>query len=398
MTKGYAWRSVNAGKARVSEALKGKKTAIVFDTETTGIPGGRIREEDIKIIQFSAILYDLSASDGAVSLAPRDYLNLYINPEELIDKNIETLTGITNEMLGNAETEEKAVWKIRKFMEQSDLWIGYNTAYDIKRLQGMGIRTKTEISLPAPAGTGPFTEKSLPQNAPVFIDVLEIARDIVDPEAVTAYKKKEGISGQKMYKLDILVPMLLPGFEASFHNSLDDVQSTAKLFEFLYPEYMKLNMPCGNKKLAVKKFSFKSANPHAYMKNRRLIIYTEPVVKSPGVFAEDCGIYWDVPNSCFSCRTKTKQDPVDFKKLFLETDLEDLERQVLALADAQRYRGTNEFARLSMDNIVYEAEKRWRTTSEGKRIMNQVSRLGKEKRKEKKLAKEAEEFAEIELD
>ena len=117
-----------------------------------------------------------------------------------------------------------------------------------------------------------------------------------------------------------------------------------------------------------------------------------------GLFAEDCGIYWDVPNSCFSCRTKTKQDTVDFKKLFLETDLQDLEDQILSIAASQGYRGTNEFTRLSMDNIVYEAEKRWRTTSEGKRIMGQIARLGKEKRKDEKLAKETEQFADIELD
>lgn len=389
MTKGYTWRSVNHNKREVIRTLKGKKSAIFFDTESTGIAKNGILEDDIKIIQFSGILYDISyKSDGSIQLIEKETLNLYINPEELVSETVSKLTGITNEMLVNAEIEAKVAWKIVRFMEKSDLWVAFNTPYDLKRLQGMKKRTGLDFVLPDDDNPA----------APTWLDVLQIARDTVNPDTIISYKKARGDKSTKMYKLDILTPMLIPDFHDKMHDSMNDVRATALLFELLYPTYMELDMPCGDRKLKVRRFTFRSSNARAYMKNRRIIVYTSPEDASDGAYAEDCGIYWDVSNSCWSCKTKAKGDNRNFKHIFTETDLQDLEDQVLSLAKKQGYTDTNEFNILSMDTLVYEAERRWKETKEGKMIMKQVTSLNRDKRVNVRLETQAQKFAAITVD
>lgn len=363
MIKDCVFRNIKKRQDECNFLLKGKENAIVFDTETTGIVkrGNGVKEEDIKIIQFSAILYDLSWEDDThVHFEQKDYLNFYINPEELISQVVSDLTGITNEMVANADTENVAAEKIAKFMSRSNLWIAYNTPYDLKRLQVMAERTGVDIPLPGKT------------DGLVAFDLLPITRDTVDPEAIAAFKKENKIK-KGMYKLDILTPMLLPDFKASFHNSLDDVRSTAALMEFIYPEFMSLKSENGTVKFNVYKFSYGIGNIYSPHKSRRIIVYVKKENMDSETLAEDCGVYWDVDASVWSCKA-------EMKKMFKHIDIADLERQVLELAEREGYTDTNEYITLSMDTIPYEAAYRWSKTSSGKNFADRLKKTGQIKK------------------
>lgn len=384
MIKGYKWRNSNERRDTLLKTLENKITAIFFDTETTGIANEStgLTEDEIKIIQFSGILYDISYEQNKICLKQKESLNIYINPEERLSPEVIALTGITNEMLGSADRENVAAWKIARFMKKSNLWIAYNTPYDIKRLQGMRKRTGIDLILPNEGDLSPET-----------YDVLPMARDLIDPEAIQEYKKANKISKRGTYKLELLTPMLLPSFKASFHNSLDDVKSTAMLFEYLYPEYTNMNTHTGTKKLTVKKFSYDIASPYNMMKTRRIVIYTEPIEANSKAFAEKCGIYWDVTGSVWSCESDK-----DSKNLFKEVDLADLENQVLKLAKAQGYIKTNEYEILSMDTIHIESSKRWAATQNGKYKLAQVKRIAKERKLNVKNSELEKLFSDIQID
>lgn len=367
MIKEYKWRNINIRKKDLLDLLKGKENLIVFDTETTGLANEEldIKEDDIKIIQFSGILYDIEYDDNLeLHLQMKDYLNLYINPEELLSIEVSKLTGITNEMLAQADSEKAAAWKIARFMKKSNFWLAYNIPYDLKRLQGLRKRTGELFSLP---GENSFS--------PDIYDVLTLTRDVIDPDAITQYKKEYGIKRKGTYKLDLLTPMLLPEFSLSFHNSLDDVRATALLFEKLLPEYLKIDMKTGTQKLIVKKFSYDVASPYNLMKTRRIVLYTEPKDTSDGAFAEKCSIYWDVSGSVWSCENNKTA-----KNLFYETDLADIERQVLELAKNEGYIKTNEYEVLNMDTLYIEASKRWEKTPSGKKKLSLSKKIEKERK------------------
>lgn len=384
MIKGFKWRNIDKRKDDLLRILDGKETAIFFDTETTGIADEEkgITEDEIKIIQFSGILYDIERKENEIHLKQKETLNIYINPGELLSEEVIELTGITNEMLFSADSENIAAWKVSSFMKKSNLWIAYNTAYDIKRLQGLRKRTNIDFLLP---GEGDF--------APDSYDVLPMARDMVDPSSIADFKKKNNMKRRGMYKLDILTPMLIPDFKASFHNSLDDVKSTALLFEFLYPEYIKTEIPTGTEKIKVKKFAYDIASPYNMMNTRRIVVYAEPKDKSDGSFAEKIGIYWDVSGSVWSCEANKES-----KALFQSVDLSDVERQIIELAKDQGYVGTNEFRVLDMDTLHIEASKRWGKTAAGKRKLKLVKKISEERKLTVKGNELEKLFEDIEID
>lgn len=394
MIKGFKWRDVKTRQEELLKILDGKTSAIVFDTETTGLADEKkgITEDDIKIIQFSGILYDIKRDGNRIKLEQKETLNLYINPGELLPREVVELTGITNEILASADLEELAIWKISRFMSKSNLWIAYNTPYDIKRLQGLRKRTERAVRLSSKEPMN-FLLPGEGQGSPITYDVLPMVRDLVDPESIKEYKSQNGIKRKGFYKLDILTPMLLPNLEASFHNSLDDVRSTAMLFEALFPEYMKISLPLGTKKVKVKKFSYDFASPYNMMNTRRIVIYVEPTDTSNGAYAEKIGVYWDVSGSVWSCEANKES-----KALFKELDLSDLEGQVLALAREQGYIGTNEYQTISMDTLHIEASKRWANTSTGKRKLKLAKKIAEERKLAVKGSELEKLFADIQID
>lgn len=367
MIKGYKWRNIKKRQLEFLNSFENQKTMIVFDTETTGLPNPLegIYEDDIKIIQFSAILYEINYDSGNMNLTEKDTLNLYINPGELLDEEITEITGITNELLASADFEDVAVQKIVNFMKRSNLWVAYNTAFDLKRLEGMRNRTGCKFLLP---GEG--------EDAPKSYDILFMVRESVEPNSILNYKKENNIKRRGIFKLDILTPMLLSNFEASFHNALDDVKASAMVLSYLYSRFINLEANIGEEKLKLVKFSYDIATPYNLMKSRRIIVYVEDKEANDGAIGQKCSVYWDVSGMGWSC-----ENTKDAKALFKRLDLADLENQIFELAIQKKYYGkTNQFEIPTMDNIHIEASNEWKNTKNGKWKLKQAKKIAEERK------------------
>ena len=109
-----------------------KNLAIVVDLETTGLDGGRD-----KIIEIGAIKFDW---DSGVVV---DQFQTFSNPHHSdtpkdrtfsgLDPIIVELTGITNEMLIGAPSNQEAVDDFFGFAQGLDIW-AYNSRFDSKFL------------------------------------------------------------------------------------------------------------------------------------------------------------------------------------------------------------------------------------------------------------------------
>lgn len=356
MAKGLSWRSNLSRKEKIEEQFKNHDTMIVFDTETTGIadPANGIQEVDIKIIQFSGILYDVVRTiDGKIAdLKQKDKFDIYLNPMELLSDVVKETTGITDEMLAGAETENTAAWKIYKFMERSDLWVGYNVGYDLKRLEGMSERTGIS-----------YTE------AKNVIDVLPMARDIISLDEIRAFTTQTG--RKKLYRLENITPYLFPNFEAKFHDSLEDVRSTGKCFAELYNRYQQLDpdkSKTGEEKLSVSNIKF-VLNYHSPLKSKKIVVYTP---NGPS------GIQWDMYYGYWTCDSKKGSD-----KLFKAVDLQDLEEKVLSIAQTRQH-----LQATTMDDLANEMFRNFSKSPEGKRL-NKMSREDKKERDKVKKEEES---------
>lgn len=152
---------------------------------------------------------------------------------------------------------------------------------------------------------------------------------------------------------------LCPTYEARFHNSLEDVRATGKVFEQLAILYQNTLPPeVKTEKLQISGAKF-WINPR--MQNmRRLKIYSN---------RQDTGIFWDCAKGGWSCKANTK-----IQKYFRSLDIADIENQVVRMY-YPRFQTTN------MDDITrqwghdyYEQNKKW--------LSNQAKQFKKEQKKE----------------
>lgn len=355
MAKGIAWRSTKHARDVLKQKLKNHEQLICFDTESTGLADIEkgIQEVDIKIIQFSAILYDIKKdeNDSVIALQQRETFNMYLNPEELLAEEVISVTGITDDMLIGAETEETAAWKIYKFMSKADLWIGYNVNYDIKRLEGMSERTGETYN-----------------EATDIIDVLPMARDIITLDDIREFTIATG--RKKLYRLENITPYLFPDMDTRFHDSLEDVHSTAKCFEELYKRYFLLDFDkekTGHDHLCISNIKF-TLNYHSPLKSKKIVTYTTEGVT---------GIQWDMYYGYWTCDSKYGSD-----KTFKNVDIYDLEKQVLKIANTRFH-----ISATTMDDLANEMFRNFSKSPEGKRL-NKLSRNEQKKRDEKKKGEE----------
>lgn len=350
MAKGLSWRSIKSSHINLEEKLRGHNRLICFDTETTGLadPEKGIRDIDIKIIQFSGILYDIVQKDGQLDLRQVDQFDMYLNPEELLSDIVKETTGIDDSMLFGAETEQTAAWKIFRFLSKADLWIGYNVGYDLKRLEGMAERTGEQY-----------------QEAKDVIDVLPMAKDIISMDEMRAFTTKMG--KKKLYRLENVTPLLFPDMEVKFHDSLEDVRSTAKCFTSLLSSYRAKDyssIQSGGEHLPVSNIKF-TLNYHSPLKSKKIAVYTP---NGPS------GIQWDCYYGYWTCDSKKGSD-----KLFKATDLDVLEKDVIAIANK---RGLS--SESTMDSIANEMFRNFSKSPEGKRLNTMSRNVQKERDAEKK--------------
>jgi DNA polymerase-3 subunit alpha (Gram-positive type) len=163
----------------------------VFDLETTGLNG-----HSNEIIEIGAI--KLSGSRIV------DKYSAFVKPERKIPKKITELTGISSDMVENAQSIEEVLPKFLEFIGDSTL-VAHNAPFDMSFI----VRETKRI-----------LNKEI--NNPV-IDTLRMARDV--------------LPNIKSYGLKVLTKHLGVALE-SHHRAVDDSQATANMFLIFLEKYI----------------------------------------------------------------------------------------------------------------------------------------------------------------
>jgi len=106
-------------------------TFIVYDLETTGFNPG-----NDKITEIGAV----KVKDGEIV----DYFSTFVNPERPIPPKITEITGITNEMVADADTIKDALPKFLEFAEDAVL-VAHNADFDMKFLRYFANENSIEV-------------------------------------------------------------------------------------------------------------------------------------------------------------------------------------------------------------------------------------------------------------
>ena len=267
------FRNIYPHVNKVKTLINQNDKIIIFDTETTGL------EEDAKIIQFSAVLYEKRMSNnGNIRFVELEHFDTYINPGEELKSEIIELTGITNEHVQSEAKEDVKIHQIKEFMSKANLWAAYNANFDLLKLQNTFIRTGVTA-----------IEKDC-------IDVLEMARNVIHKADINNHR------------LSTVTEYLYPNYQAAYHNSLEDVRATGKCLEGLFEEYKNIRTPIfPDRKIKVNNASFWQ-NPNMGSM-RRITIWSDSVA------GRNTGIFWSCKDACFSC--KSDKNSKQFADVFI---------------------------------------------------------------------------------
>lgn len=180
------------------ELLKEGSTLVVYDFETTGLSPDRNVPIEIGAVKYSI------GPDMEMTLIGE--YHEYINPGHPLDPKITELTGITDEMLRDAPTEEEMVDNIFFFFDGA-IVSGYNiAAFDNKFMANLYKRYGNEF---APAGV---------------IDAITLARD--------ALHKGTDVENHKLGTVGAYF-----GIDFQAHSALEDTKCTAQVLQILLKEY-----------------------------------------------------------------------------------------------------------------------------------------------------------------
>ncbi len=268
------WRNIGRGKEKYLPMFDNASSIIVFDTETTGLG------TTAKIIEFAAVRYQITPS----GLHETHRIDLFINPEIKLEEKIIELTGITDEILEKAETEQKEAKNVYGFLDTADLWAAYNCQFDLRMLDQMSERTGIRyIKRPC-------------------IDILAMARDHVSKE------------DSKSHKLSAICGLLFPEDRFEYHSALEDVRACAKLMAKFVGLYRTYEEPAEKRQCHVEYASY-FVNPRQKSQVRIKLKLPE------GGYGD---IFWDVVGKTWSCKSDKKA-----KELFANIDMKNIEEQVL---------------------------------------------------------------------
>lgn len=248
-------RRSNKYRDYVLTCLAETEYLVFVDTETTGL------SKDSQIIQFSGIRY--FRENTSVLLNEVDRIDLYIRPYEPIHDKITQVTGITNKKLNGYPYENERFPIIHKFIDSNGILAGYNFGFDMAKLEALYERNHTIF----------------PHS--VYIDVLEMARDIIPKSEVSNYK----LSTVAEY-LDCMESL-------TAHSAMDDTIMTKRVFEKLLPHYIHSVLHEDREKEKVKlRYLFYWENPHQKSMTRIICetsagrIYYDTIAKCWGVNAD----------------------------------------------------------------------------------------------------------------
>jgi len=226
------WRTSETQK-NIFKNLEDNDSLIVFDVETTG----KSPQKD-RIIQISAIKYTVPDRKWADSkFIETDRLNLYIKPFFAVEEFIEELTGITNEFLETQNEEEEVFPKIYQFFGDEPLVAAYNSRFDTGFLYYLYKRNGKSLK-------NAVLEKDKYKGLSDEIDVLKVARDLVDSKEIENFKLGTIVSH---YGLDSGI---------KFHSAIDDAFVTGQLLSLFLSEYKQRESVLPKNKIKVR---FKSA-------------------------------------------------------------------------------------------------------------------------------------------
>ncbi len=155
---------------------------VIFDIETTGL-----KKETDKIIEIGAV----KIKNGQVI----DKFSEFINPNEKLSDKIIELTGINDEMLKDAETEDIILPKFVKFIDNSVL-VAHNANFDVGFIRHWAKNNRVNIHN-------------------TVVDTLELSKFLF-PQL-------------SRYKLDIVAKHLSVSLE-NHHRAVDDAKATAEIF------------------------------------------------------------------------------------------------------------------------------------------------------------------------
>ncbi|MGX8684451.1 MAG: exonuclease domain-containing protein, partial [Lachnospiraceae bacterium] len=180
-------KSVEFGEGQKPDDTIADKSYVVFDLETTGFS-----PEKNRIIEFGAVKVENGEITGRFSE--------FVNPQVPIPYRITQLTGITDDMVINADPIEKVLPRFLSFSEGCIL-VGHNVTFDIGFVRENCRRL----------GYGcPFTT----------VDTLGISRAL--------------LPGHAKYTLDAVAKVLGVTL-LNHHRAVDDAECTAEIFRKLLP-------------------------------------------------------------------------------------------------------------------------------------------------------------------
>lgn len=189
------------------EAFTGNKTVVFCDTETSGL-----NPVEDQILQLSAVKYALTEGE----LREVGTLDQFIMNWKDIPPEVSKVNHIDHLLLVDmgAPEEKEAFQKIKGFLDGMDILVCHNTPFDLSFIQALYDRQ------------GEFFDV-----ASTF-DTMAMVRDLF-----SVYKMRSIRLG------DVAKALGLTSGEENFHNSLDDVRMTQKIFSHLKGEYGKLPLP-----------------------------------------------------------------------------------------------------------------------------------------------------------
>ena len=208
--------TVKAGRPFWKEPLEGQKLVrylpkiigqdmILFDTETSGL-----NPATDKIIQISAIKVRV---EDEMTFTEKERIDKYINLGSPLPRKIIQITGITDEFLNEHGRDEDEVWpEICAFFGHKAIVVGHNVPFDISMLKALYARHNNEFKC-------------------FSFDTLSMAREL--------YRKADvpGSGEVKNHKLGTLAEFLGADEGLTFHNSMDDITATMRIFRIFIDEY-----------------------------------------------------------------------------------------------------------------------------------------------------------------